>query len=475
MSNNDIQEQQILEFLNLLNSGLASEECSTAAMPFMCQYVYPPCDDDGNPLLVTQEQCANIRDDVCTNEWILIMNTELRSLLPVCEEFREDNTSSSIETMRNVSEPLNCHYQFDEYCGVCLPLCGEFSQYRVQTKLATRSLIIFSAIIELIGGSIFLIASILRRKEMLVYPQVLEVCHVISAMILAAFVLIGYVGGQERLFCSHRTLHLSFQEPSLFAKIIGFVIQFCFLFMATTWFFYVFHLFLGLAFPFWSARLFSEETRKLKICIMEIFGAFTFSGIFPTIVLSVSDFRIARFPPVIVIPSKDLILYTFLLPIAILLIVGVNLMFLSFWIIHKTKGIFNKEKEKSFFKINFSVPQVKILLLLSYTVIFSSMAFATLTVLADNSDDLINDVFRYSACNLFGYNPKCEDIRNDFERHTSPGLINSTILLLGFLSWINLLYVIQVRHIQRAAKWIKACRVFLSSRINGSWNYCADN
>ena len=107
--------------------------------------------------------------------------------------------------------------------------------------------------------------------------------------------------------------------------------------MAITWFFYVFHLFLGLAFPFWSARLFSEETRKLKICVLEIFGAFIFSGTFPTIVLSMSDFRLARFPPVIVIPSKDLILYTLLLPIAILLIVGVNLTFLSFWIIHKVK------------------------------------------------------------------------------------------------------------------------------------------
>ena len=166
MSNNDIQEQQISEFLTLLNSGLASEECSTAAVPFMCQYVYPPCNGDGNPLFITQEQCVNIRDDVCANEWMLVMNTELRSLLPVCEEFREDNNSSSVGTIRNVSEPLKCHYQFDEYCGVCLPLCGKFSQYRVQTKLATRILIIFSAVLEFIGGNIFLIASIIRRKEM---------------------------------------------------------------------------------------------------------------------------------------------------------------------------------------------------------------------------------------------------------------------------------------------------------------------
>ena len=96
------------------------------------------------------------------------------------------------------------------------------------------------------------------------------------------------------------------------------------------------------------------------------------------------------------------------------------------------------------------------------------MAIATLTVIAKNADDLIHDVFRYSSCNLFGYDPKCEDIRDDFEKHTSPGLVTSTILILGFFSWINLLFVIQGEHIKKVAKWIKACRVFLSSRINGS-------
>jgi len=38
---------------------------------------------------------------------------------------------------------------------------------------------------------------------------------------VAAFVLIGYVGGQERMYCSHKTLHLSFLEPSVYARILG--------------------------------------------------------------------------------------------------------------------------------------------------------------------------------------------------------------------------------------------------------------
>ena len=162
MTSNDIQEEQIVELLRIFSHSI-SEKCSAAVMPFIC---HPPCDIDGSPLLVTQNQCIYIRDDVCANEWRIAMTVKQGSLLPVCEGFGGENNFSSVETVENDSEPLRCHYQFDEYCGVCLPLCGRFSQYPVQIKFATRSLNIFSAIWELVGGIIFLIASIIRRKEM---------------------------------------------------------------------------------------------------------------------------------------------------------------------------------------------------------------------------------------------------------------------------------------------------------------------
>lgn len=92
---------------------------------------------------------------------------------------------------------------------------------------------------------------------------------------------------------------------------------------------------MGLTFPFWSAQFFTNERQKLKICVLEIVGAVIFSSALPTIVLCKSEFRLARFPPDIVFPKKDLALYTLLLPIVILLIIGVNLTFLSFWKIHK--------------------------------------------------------------------------------------------------------------------------------------------
>ena len=103
---------------------------------------------------------------------------------------------------------------------------------------------------------------------------------------------------------------------------------------------------------------------------------------------------------------------------------------------------------------------MKILLLLTYFVVFGTMALAALSVVTDNAEHFVHDMFRYSKCNLVGYDPKCEDIRRDFEKHTSPGLISSTYLLLGLLSWVHLLFVIQMEHIKKAATWIKLSGTF---------------
>ena len=158
------QLSKLFEFLEQY-SGLISEECSAIVKPFICQYAYPPCDRNGSPLLITQEQCVNIRDDVCANEWRIAMATELGELLPTCEAIESRGDSSSVVT-RNDSEPLRCHYQFKNYCGICIPLCGTFSQYPDQIKLTERGVIIFSAVLALFGGTLMFIAAIKRRKQM---------------------------------------------------------------------------------------------------------------------------------------------------------------------------------------------------------------------------------------------------------------------------------------------------------------------
>jgi len=118
-------------------------------------------------------------------------------------------------------------------------------------------------------------------------------------------------------------------------RFVGFAFHFCLLFIAITWFLHLFHLFLGLAFPFWTSNFFSEAGQRWKLCILEVLGAILFSSSGPIIVLSISEYRLGRFPPLFPRPNKDLTLYTLMLPLTILLAVGVNLTFFCFWTIHK--------------------------------------------------------------------------------------------------------------------------------------------
>ena len=38
---------------------------------------------------------------------------------------------------------------------------------------------------------------------------------------LACFVLISYIGGQERLYCTHEALNVAFDNPSAFCQVSG--------------------------------------------------------------------------------------------------------------------------------------------------------------------------------------------------------------------------------------------------------------
>ena len=158
-----ITEQQLSDFFTILESfsTVISEECSAVVLPFLCQYVYPPCENNGSAKFITQEQCINIRDEVCETEWRIAMIMEQGNLLPVCETF-----STNSVTLANDTEPLRCHYQFKEFCGVCLPLCGIFSEYPDHISSAIAAVTITCAVLIVINGFIFIIIAVIRHSQM---------------------------------------------------------------------------------------------------------------------------------------------------------------------------------------------------------------------------------------------------------------------------------------------------------------------
>jgi len=99
--------------------------------------------------------------------------------------------------------------------------------------------------------------------------------------------------------------------------------------------------------------------------------------------------------------------------------------------------------------INFNVPEVKMLLLLSYFVIAGVLSLAFFTFRVTEFDQHFKDLSRYFSCNRYGYSPQCEELRDDFETHLKPELYLTSLFILALLVWVHLLFAIQVQDIRK--------------------------
>ena len=90
-------------------------------------------------------------------------------------------------------------------------------------------------------------------------------------------------------------------------------------------------------------------------------------------------------------------------------------------------------------------------------IIIATLVLVSIAVGIDESEEFLDDVFRYATCQLGGYNPMCEDIRQEFEKHLYPEIDIVTVLFLGLLSWIYLLFTIQVQYVKRLLQGIVLC------------------
>lgn len=106
--------------------------------------------------------------------------------------------------------------------------------------------------------------------------------------------------------------------------------------------------------------------------------------------------------------------------------------------------------------INFSVPEVKILILLSYFIILGIMSLVNFSVSLNEANPLLDDFVRYFTCQLGGFNPMCEDIRRQFRKHLKPELNGVTYFLTGLIPWVYLMFTVQGENVKRLFQRIRA-------------------
>ena len=144
----------------------AGQKCKQIAIPFICQYIYPPCLDNGSYQLITGEQCLYVKDEMCKTEWP-IAEAYSPGLLPNCEIFVNQTSEDYVRLQQNVSNETFCIDQFDTYCDkLCVPSCKHFSQYDEATTSYRKAIDIIASIIGLIGGTLFIIIAVRRRENL---------------------------------------------------------------------------------------------------------------------------------------------------------------------------------------------------------------------------------------------------------------------------------------------------------------------
>ena len=100
--------------------------------------------------------------------------------------------------------------------------------------------------------------------------------------------------------------------------------------------------------------------------------------------------------------------------------------------------------------ISFGIPEVKMLLLLSYFIIAGVMAQISFTIGTENIDLFLEELINYFNCHLGGDDPTCEEFRQRFENYSNAKLGTLSILLMSLITWVNLLFAIHTQDV----KWI---------------------
>jgi hypothetical protein len=63
-----------------------SSQCREAISPFLCLYTFTLCDSRNNLHTILREDCLELRNDICAEEWIRVAGFLGNGILPVCED-----------------------------------------------------------------------------------------------------------------------------------------------------------------------------------------------------------------------------------------------------------------------------------------------------------------------------------------------------------------------------------------------------
>ena len=119
------------------------------------------------------------------------------------------------------------------------------------------------------------------------------------------------------------------------------------------------------------------------------------------------------------------------------------------------------KKRKYCCTIKFTVPEVKVLLILCYMVLLGTVVLLNYVIWNNASEKIVHDEIEYFKCQLFGDDPTCESIRHSrsfLESVILPHVNKVVFITVALFSWVQLLLAIQFQDVKRiSVKWKGTC------------------
>ena len=139
------------EALRTINLPSSQQYCSERVETLFCDALM----ECSNESYVKDIVCQQVHQEYCTAEWRMLEVHNQTDGLIDCEEYEE-------------TAPLNCSDQFDlaNDGSICLPLCGEFSQFPETYTTPRNILYVISLHIGVVGGIIVVVISYRKKEKM---------------------------------------------------------------------------------------------------------------------------------------------------------------------------------------------------------------------------------------------------------------------------------------------------------------------
>lgn len=463
----DMAEMGAESFSTLLRVFGASQQCAEAAIPFGCLYLFPLCDSSSGELVYpTAEECMHLSDDVCATVWAgALQNPAIAARLPDCDLLPVANSSApSCMLSENVSVSSNttCRDEFLLVNGACIARCDSWEQDPHDVSLALDLIELVGALFGLLGTIMLVVISIIRWRSMFSFPAVLIVYMTISFSIFTIFALMTYVA-RDKLYCEtpETSVSSAVNNPTPFCTINGAVLQFVIFNTALLWSFHV-------SVVFWSLML-PVHYRRHRRYQMYIHIALVAASILipiPGIIAGLvgEGYAPNKFPPLLCGSyNADVMYYSCLFPVNIIIAIGLAMITTMFWKVHKDQGMFQLKKTKNPFQA--TTAEKKLLFVFIYYAIFVAVLLIHFALFTGDRDNLKNAATAYFVCEASGHDPE-NPCPKDYEKYSHPGAAAATFVLIGFLPLVNLIYVIPWRGLYSKIRRLRRRTFTLSSVIS---------